>query len=200
MLTDPIADMLTRIRNANVAMHDQVKMPSSKQKLALAKILQQEGYISGFSTSPSPTGPGEVLTVEMKYSPDRDRTISGLRRVSKPGLRVYSRRHGRAPRPRGPRCGRPVHQPGADDRPRGAQAQRRRRESSASSGDAGEAESPDMSRIGKAPPSLSRAASTYRSSDRTVTVKGPKGTLSAARCPELITVRQDADHLGGRAS
>jgi small subunit ribosomal protein S8 len=90
MLTDPIADMLTRIRNANVAMHDQVKMPSSKQKLALAKILQQEGYISGFSTSPSSTGPGEVLTVDMKYSPDRDRTISGLRRVSKPGLRVYS--------------------------------------------------------------------------------------------------------------
>lgn len=90
MLTDPIADMLTRIRNANVAMHDQVKMPSSKQKVALAKILQQEGYIAGFSTAPSTTGPGEVLIVEMKYSPDRDRTISGLRRVSKPGLRVYS--------------------------------------------------------------------------------------------------------------
>ena len=90
MLTDPIADMLTRIRNANVAMHDQVKMPSSKQKWALAKILQQEGYIAGFSTAPSTTGPGDVLVVDMKYSPDRDRTISGIRRVSKPGLRVYS--------------------------------------------------------------------------------------------------------------
>jgi small subunit ribosomal protein S8 len=90
MLTDPIADMLTRIRNANVAMHDEVRMPSSKQKLALAKILEQEGYISGFSTSPSTKGPGEVLTVSMKYTPDRARTISGLRRVSKPGLRVYS--------------------------------------------------------------------------------------------------------------
>jgi small subunit ribosomal protein S8 len=91
MLTDPIADMLTRIRNANVAMHDQVKMPSSKQKLALAKILEQEGYIAGFSTVPSTTGPGDVLVVDMKYSPDRVRTISGLRRISKPGLRVYSK-------------------------------------------------------------------------------------------------------------
>jgi len=91
MLTDPIADMLTRIRNANVAMHDQVSMPSSRQKLALAKILQQEGYITSFSVAPSTKGPGDVLTIAMKYSPDRHRTISGLRRVSKPGLRVYSK-------------------------------------------------------------------------------------------------------------
>jgi small subunit ribosomal protein S8 len=90
-MTDPIADMLTRIRNANVAMHDQVPMPSSKQKVALAKILQQEGYIDGFSVVPSATGIGETLTITMKYSPDRARTISGLRRVSKPGLRVYSK-------------------------------------------------------------------------------------------------------------
>jgi small subunit ribosomal protein S8 len=89
VLTDPIADMLTRIRNANVAMHDEVHMPSSKQKVALAKILQQEGYIVGFSTAPSTKGPGEVLTIAMKYSNDRARTISGLRRISKPGLRVY---------------------------------------------------------------------------------------------------------------
>lgn len=91
MLTDPIADMLTRIRNANVAMHDQVSMPSSRQKLALAKILEQEGYITGFTVAPSTKGPGDVLTIAMKYSPDRHRTISGLRRVSKPGLRVYSK-------------------------------------------------------------------------------------------------------------
>jgi small subunit ribosomal protein S8 len=89
MLTDPIADMLTRIRNANTAMHDEVPMPASKQKLALATILQQEGYISGFEVSPSTKGPGDVLTIKMKYSPDRRRTISGLRRVSTPGLRVY---------------------------------------------------------------------------------------------------------------
>jgi small subunit ribosomal protein S8 len=89
MMTDPIADMLTRIRNANTAMHDEVRMPSSKQKIALADVLQQEGYIVGFETAPSPKGVGDVLTIRMKYSPDRDRTISGLRRVSKPGLRVY---------------------------------------------------------------------------------------------------------------
>jgi small subunit ribosomal protein S8 len=89
MLTDPIADMLTRIRNANTAMHDEVRMPNSKQKVALATILQKEGYITGFSVAPSTTGPGEVLTVELKYSADRQRTISGLRRISTPGLRVY---------------------------------------------------------------------------------------------------------------
>jgi small subunit ribosomal protein S8 len=89
MLTDPIADMLTRIRNANTAMHDEVPMPASKQKLALAEILQQEGYISGFAVAPSTKGPGEVLTIKMKYSADRKRTISGIKRVSTPGLRVY---------------------------------------------------------------------------------------------------------------
>jgi small subunit ribosomal protein S8 len=89
MMTDPIADMLTRIRNANTAMHDEVRMPSSKQKLALATILQQEGYIDGFSVAPSTKGPGDVLTIAMKYSEERQRTIAGLRRVSTPGLRVY---------------------------------------------------------------------------------------------------------------
>jgi small subunit ribosomal protein S8 len=89
MLTDPIADMLTRIRNANTAMHDEVRMPSSKQKVALAKLLEAEGYINGFEVAPSPKGPGDVLTIQMKYSEERDRTISGLRRVSTPGLRVY---------------------------------------------------------------------------------------------------------------
>jgi small subunit ribosomal protein S8 len=89
MLTDPIADMLTRIRNANTAMHDEVRMPCSKQKIALAKILEKEGYISGFTVAPSTAGPGDVLTVTMKYSADRHRTISGLRRISTPGLRVY---------------------------------------------------------------------------------------------------------------
>jgi small subunit ribosomal protein S8 len=89
MLTDPIADMLTRIRNANTAMHDEVRMPSSKQKVALAKLLEAEGYINGFEVAPSAKGPGDVLTIQMKYSEERDRTISGLRRVSTPGLRVY---------------------------------------------------------------------------------------------------------------
>ena len=89
MMTDPIADMLTRLRNANVAMHDTVVMPSSKQKVALAEILKKEGYIDSYSVAPSTKGPGNQLTVQMKYSNDRHRTISGLTRVSTPGLRVY---------------------------------------------------------------------------------------------------------------
>ena len=90
-MTDPIADMLTRIRNANTAMHDDVRMPSSKQKVALATILKREGYINDYATAPSSNGLGEVLTIQMRYASDRSRTISGLRRVSKPGLRVYSK-------------------------------------------------------------------------------------------------------------
>ena len=89
MMTDPIADMLTRIRNANIAMHDDVRMPSSKLKEALAGILQREGYIESFVVADDPNRPGRVLTIQMKYSPERARTISGLRRVSKPGLRIY---------------------------------------------------------------------------------------------------------------
>jgi small subunit ribosomal protein S8 len=90
-MTDPIADMLTRIRNANVAMQDTVRMPSSKLKEALAAILQREGYISGFHVDENPGRPGRILEISMKYTADRARTISGLRRISKPGLRVYSK-------------------------------------------------------------------------------------------------------------
>ena len=90
-MTDPIADMLTRIRNGNVAMHETVRMPSSKLKEALAGILQREGYIEGWSVSDDPSRPGRTLEINMKYSPERTPTISGLRRVSKPGLRVYTK-------------------------------------------------------------------------------------------------------------
>ncbi len=96
-MTDPIADMLTRLRNANVAFHDDVRMPTSKLKEALAQILEREGYIDGWSVDPTPDKPYDVLTVQMKYSPERARTISGLTRVSKPGLRVY-RKADRLPR------------------------------------------------------------------------------------------------------
>ncbi|MDP9453375.1 MAG: 30S ribosomal protein S8 [Actinomycetota bacterium] len=96
-MTDPVADMLTRLRNGNVAYHDQVRMPSSKLKEALAAVLKREGYIADFSVSEDPGRPGRILTVDMKYSPDRERTISGLTRVSKPGLRIY-RQADRLPR------------------------------------------------------------------------------------------------------
>ncbi len=89
-MTDPVADMLTRVRNASLAHLDDAVMPSSKIKVNIARILEQEGYITGWSveeTKPQPT-----LTVKMKYSPDRERVITGLKRVSKPGLRVYVKR------------------------------------------------------------------------------------------------------------
>ena len=88
-MTDPIADMLTRIRNGNVAFHDEIKMPSSKLKEALAAILEREGYIEGFGVAETPGKPSKTLTIRMKYSPERARTISEIQRVSKPGLRVY---------------------------------------------------------------------------------------------------------------
>ncbi len=90
-MTDPIADMLTRMRNANVAMHDSVLMPSSKLKESLAAILEREGYIAGFETRDDPSRPGKVLEITLKYTSERDRVIGGLRRVSKPGLRIYAR-------------------------------------------------------------------------------------------------------------
>ena len=91
-MTDPIADMLTRIRNANVAMHDEVSMPSSNRKLALAEVLRREGYIGSYAETDNSPRPGKTLTIELKYSPERDRVIRGLRRISKPGLRIYRKR------------------------------------------------------------------------------------------------------------
>jgi small subunit ribosomal protein S8 len=90
-MTDPIADMLTRLRNANTAMHDDVTMPSSKVKESLAGLLKKEGYIEDFSVAENADRPGSTLTVIMKYSPERARIISGIKRVSKPGLRVYTK-------------------------------------------------------------------------------------------------------------
>jgi small subunit ribosomal protein S8 len=90
-MTDPIADMLTRIRNANTAMHDDVRMPSSKQKEALATLLKAEGYITDFAVEQETAKPYQTLKIQLKYSADRRRVISGIQRVSKPGLRVYSK-------------------------------------------------------------------------------------------------------------
>ena len=88
-MTDPIADMLTRLRNANSAYHDQVVMPHSKLKVAIAEILQREGYIASFDTTEAEVG--TALVVDLKYGRNRERSIAGLRRVSKPGLRVYAK-------------------------------------------------------------------------------------------------------------
>ena len=92
MMTDPVADMLTRIRNANIGdARRGAHAQSSKLKEALAAVLQREGYIDGFTVADDPDRPGRLLTITMKYSPERARTISGLRRVSKPGLRIYTK-------------------------------------------------------------------------------------------------------------
>jgi len=90
-MTDPIADMLTRIRNANVAMHDEVEMPTSKLKEALAELLHREGYITSYRVAERPGKPAPYLTIELKYSAERERVISGIKRISKPGLRVYNK-------------------------------------------------------------------------------------------------------------
>ncbi len=89
-MTDPVADMLTRLRNANRAYHDQVSLPSSKLKTHIAEILQKEGYIAGWKVEDARVG--STLTIDLKYGPNRERSISGVRRVSKPGLRVYAKR------------------------------------------------------------------------------------------------------------
>lgn len=90
-MTDPIADMLTRIRNANSAQFDNVKMPGSKLKESLAAILEREGYIAGYRVEQATDRPGSTLEITMKYAPDRTRTIAGIKRISKPGLRIYAR-------------------------------------------------------------------------------------------------------------
>jgi small subunit ribosomal protein S8 len=88
-MTDPIADMLARLRNANSAYHDDVAMPHSKIKANIAEILKAEGYISGYDVADAEVG--RTLTLQLKYGPSRERSIAGLRRVSKPGLRVYAK-------------------------------------------------------------------------------------------------------------
>ncbi|GAA0301334.1 30S ribosomal protein S8 [Kineococcus aurantiacus] len=88
-MTDPIADMLTRLRNANSAYHDTVSMPYSKLKSHIAEILQEQGYIASWTVEDAEVG--KKLTLNLKFGPNRERAIAGLRRVSKPGLRVYAK-------------------------------------------------------------------------------------------------------------
>jgi len=90
MLTDPIADMLTRIRNANKALQEQTEMPTSRQKEEIARILKEEGYITDYSVRRGESY--DVLVIQLKYGPSRERIITDLKRVSKPGRRVYARK------------------------------------------------------------------------------------------------------------
>jgi small subunit ribosomal protein S8 len=88
-MTDPIADMLTRLRNANSAYHETVSMPYSKLKANIAEILKAEGYIAGWTVADAEVG--KTLTLDLKFGPNRERSLAGVRRVSKPGLRVYAK-------------------------------------------------------------------------------------------------------------
>src|SRR5262249_23213869 len=94
-MTDPIADFLTRVRNGITAQHDEVLIPSSKLKREMARILQEQGYITGFDVeAPSDEHPGELLRVQLKYAEDRSSAITGLKRASRPGQRYYVHKGG----------------------------------------------------------------------------------------------------------
>ena len=93
-MTDPIADMLTRLRNANQAYHDAVSMPYSKLKAGVAEILQQEGYITSWKVEDPEDEVGKTLELTLKFGQNRERSIAGIRRISKPGLRVYAKHTG----------------------------------------------------------------------------------------------------------
>jgi small subunit ribosomal protein S8 len=89
VLTDPVADMLTRIRNANKALHDRVEMPTSKLKEEIARILKEEGYVRDYHVAETDL-PYKVLVIDLKYGRSRERVLTGLKRISKPGRRIYA--------------------------------------------------------------------------------------------------------------
>ena len=90
MITDPVADMLTRIRNATKALHDQVEMPNSRLKGEIARILKEEGYVRDYHVESKEQLPYDVLVIELKYGRKRERVLTGLKRISKPGRRIYA--------------------------------------------------------------------------------------------------------------
>ena len=90
MLTDPVADMLTRIRNANKALHDRTEMPNSKLKVEIARILKEEGYIRDYHVAEGGAGTHPKLVIELKYGRSRERILTDLKRISKPGRRIYA--------------------------------------------------------------------------------------------------------------
>jgi small subunit ribosomal protein S8 len=89
-MTDPIADMLTRVRNGSTARHSKVEIPASKMKAEIARLMTEQGYIVGYETKKAEQG--DVIIVELKYAKNRERVISGIKRVSKPGRRVYAKK------------------------------------------------------------------------------------------------------------
>ena len=127
LVTDPIADMLTRIRNALIVKHDTVDVPVSVMKLAIADILLNEGYIKGYTVGGE--GVQKMMTITLKYGANRQKVITGLKRISKPGLRVYARKDNIPKGSQRPRHRHHFHFPRHHDRSRSKEAGRRRRSS-----------------------------------------------------------------------
>lgn len=127
LVTDPIADMLTRIRNALIVKHDTVDVPVSVMKLAIADILLNEGYIKGYTVGGE--GVQKMMTITLKYGANRQKVITGLKRISKPGLRVYARKDNIPKVLNGPRHRHHFHFPRHHDRSRSKETGRRRRSS-----------------------------------------------------------------------
>ncbi len=184
-MTDPIADFLTRLRNANSAYHDEVTLPHSKIKANIAEILKKEGYISDYRTEDARVG--KSLVVQLKYGPSRERSIAGLRRVSKPGLRVYAKSTN-LPRVLGGLGVAIISTSSGLLTDRQAARQRRGRRSPRLRVVRG---TKNMSRIGKQPV-LVPAGVDVTIDGRNVSVKGPKGTLTLD-VAEPITVERNDD-------
>ena len=188
-ISDPIADMLTRIRNASRARHTEVVVPASRTKREIARILKDEGFIDDVREEQE--GPRDVLRLTLKYVDGKVPVVSGLKRISKPGLRVYAAQDRHPARPRRPRHRHRQHQPGDHDRRAGPQGPARRR-------------SPRVRLVGRrchvsdACPSPSRPASTSTLDGRTITVKGPKG--DAARATSIPTCSSAARTAGSSSS
>ena len=127
MQTDPIADMLTRIRNANRALHERAEMPSSRAKREIARLLKEEGYIRDYEVKREEDTPYDTLVIELKFGRNRERVITDLKRVSKPGRRVYARKDRLAARPRRDGHLDPVHLQRPDHEPNRGRAGGRRR-------------------------------------------------------------------------
>ncbi len=182
-MTDPIADFLTRLRNANSAYHDEVTLPHSKIKANIAEILKKEGYITDYHTEDARVG--KSLVVELKYGPSRERSIAGLRRVSKPGLRVYAKSTN-LPRVLG---GLGVAIISTSVGLLTDRQARVRAWAAKSSRTCGEGEL-DMSRIGKQPVVIP-AGVDVTIDGQNVSVKGPKGTLDLAVAEPIVVSRDD---------
>ena len=199
-MTDPIADMLTRIRNAVTARHARVEMPASKLKAEIARILQDEGYIAGFKMVETPAeragkAARQSMRMFLKYGPGGEKAISGIERVSRPGRRVYANRDEVPIGARRARRDDPDDVARRDDRPRRPEGRRRRRDSLQRLVRNVEV----MSRIGKKPIAIPKGV-TVKADASGVDVKGPKGQMKQALPPGIVAAVEDGTLVTKKSS